>query len=666
MDDREGRIGYWISGIAHGSLILWAILGGALFRPQPGPPVRTTQVSTISGAEFEALAAASRGAGPVGAEATAVASLPEPTTATDEDAGRPADAAPPATEDVAALSQPDVTDASPDLSDFAPAAPVDVATDLPGAASNQNQAAEDAPAVPAPAEGPVAGAQPPQPVAPSTDLAAAPVAPRSVLALDRSARPQDRPADLVENRSRRLAEAAAAEAARQAAAQEAALQAQAAEAARAEAARAEAARQAAVAEQQRAAEAEAERRAADAAERAAAEQRAAAEARAAEEQAAAERQAAEAAERAASEERRAAAAREAEAQRQAEARDAEERRQAEAQAEEERRAASAREAEAREAEARQTAAREAEAREAEAREAAARAEEERLAAERAAEEERRAAEARQAAAREAEERAAEERRQAEAREAEAREAEERRAAEAAREEAEREAARRAEAEAADRRALEEALREAQGQAGAGGTDTASTGDALGGERQMIEGGSGASAGLDPLAAALAGAMAGTGAGAGEAENNFSGPPADMMRLTPGTDPLPVPVPNDALTDALAQGGALPMGEPLSLAEREGLRFAIQNCWNIGALSVEASRMVVSVGFSLSPDGVPDQNSLRIAGYRGGTEAGAQQAFEVARRAILMCGRAGFDMPASKYGRWRDVVVDFRPDGVELQ
>jgi len=111
--------------------------------------------------------------------------------------------------------------------------------------------------------------------------------------------------------------------------------------------------------------------------------------------------------------------------------------------------------------------------------------------------------------------------------------------------------------------------------------------------------------------------------------------------------------------------AVPMGEPMSFSEREGLRFAIQNCWNVGALSVEASRMTVSVGFSLTPQGVPDQNSLRIVDFNGGSEAGAQQAFEVARRAILMCGRSGFDLPASKYGRWRDVVVDFRPDGVEF-
>ena len=78
MEDREGRIGWWVSGSAHGALILWAILGGAFFRPQPSTPLRTTEVATISGAEFEALAAASRGAGPVGQDATAVTTMPAP------------------------------------------------------------------------------------------------------------------------------------------------------------------------------------------------------------------------------------------------------------------------------------------------------------------------------------------------------------------------------------------------------------------------------------------------------------------------------------------------------------------------------------------------------------------------------------------------------------
>ncbi|WCQ98723.1 protein TolA [Paracoccus aestuarii] len=572
MQDREGRIGYWVSGVAHGSLILWAILGGALFRPQDNPPVRTTQVSTISGAEFEALAAAARGAGPVGADATAVASLPDPVDPVEDGAARPVDAVPPRPGDAAALEQPDQGELAPDLSDLEPAAPVDVATDLP-------EATPPPPPIPPPPHRRSwrRRLRPPSPRSrgPPPDSAALPVAPRSALALDASPRPLDRPAGLVEAFNRRVAEAAAAEAARQAAA-------------------------AAEAEEQRAAAAAARE----------AEERRAAEAAARE---AEERRAAEAATREAEERRAAEAA----------AREAEERRAAEAAAREaeERRAA---EAAAREAEERRAA------------EAAAREVEERRAAEAAAREaeERRAAEA---AAREAEERRAAE--------AAAREAEERRAAEAARQAAER--------EAADRQALEDALREAQG--GAGGTETASGGDTPGTPSQTIEGGSGASAGLDPLAAALAGAMAGSGA-SDDGAAVPSGPPTDMMRLTPA------PIDSSVLPDP---GQGVPMGDPLTLSERDGLRFAIQNCWNVGALSVEAAMMTVSVGFTLTPGGVPDQNSLRLAGYQGGSEAAAQQAFDVARRAILMCGRDGYPLPASKYGRWRDVVVDFRPDGVSF-
>jgi hypothetical protein len=583
MDDRESRMGYWVSGVAHTALILWAIVGGALFRPQPSTPVRSTQVSTISGSDFEKLAAAARGNGPVGAEASAIANQSDQQVDANGTA-RPVDAQPPRPAGATQLAQPDQAETVPDLSDFEAADPVEVATALP--TTDAEDLAEATPRIPTAPAAPAPSAQPSRPVAAAPDAAAEPTAaPRSALALDRSPRPQDRPAGLEQNYNRR--QAAAAEAARAAEAQAAATRA--ANAAAAEEAARNAAREQAAAEAAEAARADAaaadQRRAAEAAERQAEEQRAAAAA----DRAAEERRAAEAADRAAEE--------------------------------------------------RQTA------------EAAERAAEERRAAEAA----ERAAEERQAA--EAAEKAAEERRAAEAAE---RQAEERRAAEAAAEReveerraaAEAEAAERAEA---DRQALEDALRQAQDGQGAG-QDAASSGDAFG--RQSIEGGSGASAGLDPLAAALAGAMAGNGTDAGE--NNFSGPPRDLMQLVPSPDAIRSP------RDAGQNGAeAIPMGQPMSFSERESLRFAIQNCWNVGALSVEASRMTVSVGFSLTPQGVPDQSSLRIVDFNGGSEAGAQQAFDVARRAILMCGRSGFDLPASKYGRWRDVVVDFRPDGVEF-
>ncbi|MDO5371734.1 MAG: protein TolA, partial [Paracoccus sp. (in: a-proteobacteria)] len=112
------------------------------------------------------------------------------------------------------------------------------------------------------------------------------------------------------------------------------------------------------------------------------------------------------------------------------------------------------------------------------------------------------------------------------------------------------------------------------------------------------------------------------------------------------------------------GGRAAMGPPLSQGEKDGLRLQIESCWNIGSLSREAQRTAVSVQFSMSPDGMPEPDSLRMIGFDGGSEAAAGQAFEAARRAILRCALqgGGFSLPAEKYARWRDTIIDFRPQG----
>ena len=145
--ERDERIGWWISGIAHGCVILWAILGGMLFRPQPSHTVRTTDVATMSGAEFEAYAAAARGAGPGGREATAAPAMPTPAE-DDDGAAAPAEAVPPVAEaEAQPLPAPADAEAEPDLSDFTEPEPVDVASELP-APTDQPQVEEmpDAPA----------------------------------------------------------------------------------------------------------------------------------------------------------------------------------------------------------------------------------------------------------------------------------------------------------------------------------------------------------------------------------------------------------------------------------------------------------------------------------------------------------------------------------------
>ncbi|MTH77689.1 protein TolA [Paracoccus aestuariivivens] len=503
--DRADRIGYWVSGVAHAGLLGFAVVGGALFRPQPLEAIRMAEVSTMSEAEFQALASAAAGAGPVSDVAETTPAQPQP-PADEVVAGAPEAQSPPEPDaNAAALSRPtEEAEAQPDLSDFQnESRPVAVATLVPQ--PNQPNQADETAALPADAARPNPAREPAQTQSP------APVPQRSQQAPIESARPNGRPEGLAE----------AIQARREAA---------------------EAARQRELVLAREAEEAAAEEAAAKRRDEAAAK-------RAAEERAQDERR--EAARREEAESARKTAEADARARRQAaaEAADADARKAAEAA--EKKRAAEQRAAEEKAAAAEKAAAEKAEA---DKREAAAKAKKE--------------AEKKAAA-----EKAAEEKRVAE------KKAAEKAAAEAkAKEKAE---AERKAAEAAEKKAaLAEAKKKEEGSAGAGG------------------------------------------------------------------------------------GGAAANGPPLSQGEKDGFRVAVEACWNRGSLSTEASRTKVSISFSMSPDGMPESGSLKMINHNGPSDAVAKQAYEAARRAILMCAsrNGGYKLPAEKYNRWKDIVIDFNPSG----
>lgn len=91
---------------------------------------------------------------------------------------------------------------------------------------------------------------------------------------------------------------------------------------------------------------------------------------------------------------------------------------------------------------------------------------------------------------------------------------------------------------------------------------------------------------------------------------------------------------------------------------EEVAEAVASCWNVGALSMEASGMEFDVGFELAGDGKPVIDSTSLVEYRGGSEEAGLQGYEVARRAILMCGRNGIDVDHTG-----SVVLTFAGDGV---
>ncbi|UWR69129.1 energy transducer TonB [Phaeobacter inhibens] len=127
---------------------------------------------------------------------------------------------------------------------------------------------------------------------------------------------------------------------------------------------------------------------------------------------------------------------------------------------------------------------------------------------------------------------------------------------------------------------------------------------------------------------------------------------------------------DALAAALAGGGEVeapePSGPPLTSGEKDALRVAVQQCWNVGSLSSEALRTTVVVSVALTQDGRPEEGSIRMLSSTGGSGSAANQAFGAARRAILRCGARGFQLPSDKYAQWRNIEMTFNPERMRIK
>lgn len=137
--------------------------------------------------------------------------------------------------------------------------------------------------------------------------------------------------------------------------------------------------------------------------------------------------------------------------------------------------------------------------------------------------------------------------------------------------------------------------------------------------------------------------------------------------------------NAALSEALSEassedGGAEtpaprstpPSGPPLTSGEKNDLIVAVSRCWNVGSLSTEALNTTVVVAVEMMEDGKPIAGSIRLLTSSGGSQAAAQQAFLAARRAIIRCGAGGFDLPADKYGQWREIEMTFNPEKMRVR
>lgn len=109
--------------------------------------------------------------------------------------------------------------------------------------------------------------------------------------------------------------------------------------------------------------------------------------------------------------------------------------------------------------------------------------------------------------------------------------------------------------------------------------------------------------------------------------------------------------------------AAPSGPPMTAGEKDGLRLAVQKCWNVPAGLANAEDLVVTVGVELAQDGTLAGDPYQVE-PQGELGPGFRQAFEAARRALIRC--APYDLPADKYEQWRNLEVVFNPKNMVVR
>ncbi len=155
------------------------------------------------------------------------------------------------------------------------------------------------------------------------------------------------------------------------------------------------------------------------------------------------------------------------------------------------------------------------------------------------------------------------------------------------------------------------------------------------------------------------------------------PPAPEAPAAPPTPPTPAAPPAPAapsqaemilqrMQAAQGEGAApatsLPLGDPITGAEREGLKLAVQRCWNVPAGLRDAQDLRVTLAAELDPQGAVIAGSIRLIEPASAPDARFQQAYEAGRRALIRCSPYT-EMPREKYARWRNIEVVFNPEGM---
>jgi len=127
--------------------------------------------------------------------------------------------------------------------------------------------------------------------------------------------------------------------------------------------------------------------------------------------------------------------------------------------------------------------------------------------------------------------------------------------------------------------------------------------------------------------------------------------------------------NEANADTAVANNANPGGgtsSPITRQEKGAFILGIQKCWNVGALGTDALAVSVVVGFQMEQDAKPIISSIKMVSAKGGSGDAVKRAYDAARRAIIICGNNGYNLPLDKYDQWREVEVSFNATNKEIR
>jgi len=99
--------------------------------------------------------------------------------------------------------------------------------------------------------------------------------------------------------------------------------------------------------------------------------------------------------------------------------------------------------------------------------------------------------------------------------------------------------------------------------------------------------------------------------------------------------------------------------PLSMSEKDAIRNQFQKCWDVPAGARDAYNLVVTLHIEVNEDGSVTKAELAHDESRYASDSFFRAAADSAIRAVQRCSPLK-DLPADKYGNWRDMELTFDP------